>query len=307
MEPRDLLLLLLASSVVGLVGLWQWHQGRAVQREAMAQMRREEGERASAPLRGKLGDRLRRTRFGKWLEDELAAAGIAMAPVDAIITTVAMGVAAGLASTLLFPTPIAVLIGIGAMAGCDGYRRYRLSKRVEAFIAQLPELARSLSNAASAGLALSSAVQMTATDIDDPARSVLRRVTDELRVGQSVDTAFANLERRMPSREVAVLVSTLVIQQRAGGDVVRALRDMAQTLDARKETAREVRTMLAEAKQTGYLVVGIGLATPLVLNLVMPGSLDEVLGSWIGRVVLVVSGGLFLAGFLLIRQMTKDL
>lgn len=307
MQPREILLALLGSGIIGLLGLWMWHQGRAVQREAMEQFRREQGERASDRLRGALGDALRRTRFGTWLEEALAAAGMSISAVDAIVVTLLTGLATGLVFNLLFPTPLAVIAAIGAMIGCEGYRRYRLAKRIEAFIAQLPELARSLSNAASAGLALSSAVELTAADIDEPARSVLKRVLDEMRVGQSVDSAFANMERRMPSREVAVLVSTLVIQQRAGGDVVHALRGMAQTLDERKETAREVRTMLAEAKQTGYLVVGIGLATPLLLNVVLPGSLDAVFESWVGRIVLVIAGGFFLTGFLLIRQMTKDL
>jgi tight adherence protein B len=303
--PGGILLAIVAVSAVALLGLWQYHQGRAVQREAMAQFRRAEGERATQRIRGRIGDALRRTEAGHELEDRLAAAGLGISAVDAIAATAGIGIGAALFGALFLPTVLAVALGVAAVAACEGYRRWRLAKRTEAFVAQLPELARSLSNAAAAGLALSSGVEMTANDIDDPARTVLRQVQDELRVGQSVEGAFGNLERRMPSREVAVLVSTLVIQQRAGGDVVHALRGMAKTLDERKETAREVRVLLAEAKQTGYLVVGLGVATPLFLNAIMPGALDAVVGSWVGRVVLILSGGLFITGFALIRQMTK--
>ena len=59
-----------------------------------------------------------------------------------------------------------------------------------------------------------------------------------------------NLGERLPSRELSVLVSTLAIQQRSGGDLVRALSDMAATLEARRETQREVKTLMAGATAT---------------------------------------------------------
>ena len=73
-----------------------------------------------------------------------------------------------------------------------------------------------------------------------------------------------NLGERMPSRELAVLVSTLAIQQRSGGDLVRALSDMAATLEARRETQREVKTLMAGATASSYvvMVIGAGAAVP---------------------------------------------
>ena len=67
-----------------------------------------------------------------------------------------------------------------------------------------------------------------------------------------------NLGERLPSRELSVLVTTLAIQQRSGGDLVRALSDMATTLEARRETQREVKTLMAGATATSYVVMFIG-------------------------------------------------
>ena len=53
-------------------------------------------------------------------------------------------------------------------------------------------------------------------------------------------------------------MTTLIIQQRAGGDTVRALSELGSTLEARKDLLREIRTMLSGAVFTSYLVAMMG-------------------------------------------------
>ena len=104
-------------------------------------------------------------------------------------------------------------------------------------------------------------------------------MVDELRVGQSIEDALDNLRARLPSREVAVLMTTIAIQQRAGGDTVRALSELAATLDARKDLRREVTTLLSGVVFTSYVVAGIGGGTILLLNVMSPGVTKEMTSS----------------------------
>ena len=83
---------------------------------------------------------------------------------------------------------------------------------------------------------------MAAKELDDPAASEMASVVQEMRLGQPLDRALERLQERLPSREVAVLMTTIVIQQRAGGDTVRALQELGGTLEARKDLIREIRT-----------------------------------------------------------------
>ncbi len=103
----------------------------------------------------------------------------------------------------------------------------RRGNRRDAFVAQLPEIARMLSNGTAAGLSMPQAVRMASRELADPAGAELRRVVEEMQVGRPVEDALEALRERLPSREVAVLMSTIVIQQRAGGDTVRALGELA--------------------------------------------------------------------------------
>lgn len=56
---------------------------------------------------------------------------------------------------------------------------------------------------------------------------------------------------------------------------------------------------------TGYMVAGLGVATVFFLNLINPTVIDELTSSFIGVITLLVAMGLYAAGFLLIRKVTR--
>ena len=132
--------------------------------------------------------------------------------------------------------PIAGAVGVWAAAIFLNWQR---QKRIEAFINQLPDVARLLANATAAGLALRTALAMAAEELEAPAGEELARVADQLALGRSVDDALGELAERLPSRELVVLVTTLVLSNKAGGTVVSSLRNLTQTLEDRKETRRD--------------------------------------------------------------------
>ena len=290
MTPQGILLLLLAVLVVGVVGVAAWARGNA-QRADFARRSRLEADvdRRRAAAADGAERALRRLAPFRRLEDRLLAVGHrGRACSTRSASRVAVAAVAYLVGALVISrTGRDGPRDRGGCSACDRYLAVRCNRRVEEFVAQLPELARTLSNASSAGLALSSAVALAARELAEPAKGVLQGVVDELALGQSIDGALHNLGRRMPSREVAVLVTTLVIQQRAGGDTVSALRDMSETLERRKDLRREIKTILAGALATGYTVAALGVGTLVFMNLISPGIVARMLDGWLGRIVLL--------------------
>jgi tight adherence protein B len=109
----------------------------------------------------------------------------------------------------------------------------------------------------------------------------------------------------MPSREVGVLISTLAIQQRTGGDLVRALQDLATMLEDRRHLRREIRTMMSGSVYSGYLVGAVGAFMILIVNVISPGAIEEITGSGLGLAAFILAGGLYVTGYLLIRRVTR--
>jgi tight adherence protein B len=248
---------------------------------------------------------LRATRLGGRLERELMLAGVRRSPSLVLAAGLAVAVVAAVALwTLLAPAfgVVGVLTGLFVVRA---YLRRERTRRLEAFVAQLPELARVLAKATNAGLSIQTAVGVAAEELDDPARAELRRVATRVAFGAGLEEALQELHERLPSREIAVLTSTLVVSARSGGSLVTALRDIADTLETRKETRREIRTTLAQSLATGYLVIVMGFGLLLLLNWMAPGTVETMTTSPAGQVALLAAATLFVGGFLLIRRMTR--
>ncbi|MBQ0846772.1 type II secretion system F family protein [Streptomyces sp. NPDC057621] len=249
--------------------------------------------------------RLRRTRLGRTIQLRLSATGLDVTPgefftyVAAVVVALWLIAAAALAP---FFGPIAGLVGVWSAAIFLNWQR---QKRIEAFINQLPDVARLLANAAAAGLALRTALAMAAEELEAPAGEELARVADQLTLGRSVDDALGELAERLPSRELVVLVTTLVLSNKAGGTVVNSLRNLTKTLEDRKETRREVRTMLSEVNATAFTVPLLGLGSLLLINSSNEGALAKVTGSPLGQTLVLIAMGLYTIGFFVIRRLGR--
>jgi tight adherence protein B len=249
--------------------------------------------------------RLRSTSVGRGLELRLAATGLELTPGEFFVYTATAAAGLWLAAASLlaaFFGPIAAVIAVWAAFGFLNWQR---QKRIERFINQLPELSRILANATQAGLALRTALGMAADEMEAPAGEELAKVAAKLAVGHSIEDTLEELAERLPSRELVVLVTTLVLSHRAGGAVVSSLRNLTRTLEERKETRREVRTQLSQVTITAYVVPLMGIGTLLLMNRISAGSLDRMTSSLWGQAAVVVAFVLYGIGFFLIRRMSR--
>ncbi|GKQ41047.1 type II secretion system F family protein [Streptomyces sp. A012304] len=297
----------LLTCVLAVAGVHTYARGRA-QRAALVDRLSATGQ---VPLTGRprrfrtLDRRLRRTRLGRTLERKLAATGLDITPGEffaCVLATVAALWLIGQATLAPFFGPLAGLLGVWA---AWQYLDWQRQKRIERFINQLPELARILANATNAGLALRTAIGMAAEELEAPAGEELAKVANQLAVGHSLDDALGELADRLPSRELVVLVTTLVLSNRAGGQVVGALRNLTETLEERKETRREVRTQLSQVSMTSYAVPVLGVGALFLMDSVKDGALDRMTGSPLGQAAVIIAFALYAVGFLLIRRMSR--
>ncbi|MGZ3101157.1 type II secretion system F family protein [Streptomyces sp. H72] len=297
----------LLTCTLAVVGVHSYAAGKA-QRDALVDRLSATGRLTPSGRRRRfrtLDRRLRRTRLGWQLELRLAATGLDVTPGEFfayMLAAVAGLWLIGQAALAPFFGPLAGLLGIAVAVQFLNWQR---QKRIEKFINQLPELARILANATQAGLALRTAIGMAAEELEAPAGEELGKVADQLALGASMDDALGELGERLPSRELVVLVTTLVLSNRAGGQVVSALRNLTETLEERKETRREVRTQLSQVSMTSYAVPVLGVGSLFLMNGVKDGALERMTGSPAGQAAVIIAFALYAVGFVLIRRLSR--
>lgn len=189
----------------------------------------------SPSMSSRLARRLRNARWVTGMQNRLMAAGFQW-PADRVLIAVIVIILVILTGGQVLMGKIAsAVLAVTFPLVFLRWLEHRRMKRTQRFVAQLPDLARLLANGSSAGLSMRRCLGMAATELMSPACEEIGGVVTQLDIGWPVEQALQKLSERLPSREVGVLVRTIVIQQRAGGELVRALNDIAASLEDRKE------------------------------------------------------------------------
>ncbi len=213
------------------------------------------------------------------------------------------GVGLGLVATLLAGLgPLAGVAAAGpAVAGAAvarRQRRYRL--RVED---DVPLIAAGIADAVAAGGSLRTALLGAGTALEGPSAVELARVGADLELGIPARKALAGLVRRVPSPRTEALVTAILSQERAGGDLAELLRRHAVAASQRQRAEREARSATAQARLTGGMVVAMPLLMGLMVELISPGFVAAMLASPAAVVLLAAAGALQVGGFLAIRKL----
>jgi tight adherence protein B len=300
------LLLLLFVLVLAMLGVVLFVTGSS-RRAALAERGRGRNDEAGVKrLRLVIDAWLRRRPAGRKLGNWLQGAGSPLSPADLLLLCFSGTIFLTVALSTFMPRGVSLIVAVLAVIGvARALVERKRAQRREEFIGQLPEVARVLSNGTSAGLSLAGAMELAARELPPPASIEMGVVVQETRLGMPLESSLERLRDRLPSREVAVLMTTLIIQQRAGGDTVRALSELGQTLEARKDLLREIRTMLSGAVFTSYLVAGMGAGTILMINAISPGVMRELTTTLLGLLALGFSATLYVIAFVLIKRTTK--
>lgn len=299
------ILLAFATSCLVIAALYQfWLDVRAQANLALAVNPRAM-EDLTLARRSRIDRIILRTRIGPWTQEAITLLGWNVKPRHLLLIIAALCgaivVALGVTLSWLL-APVGVVVGALLVRG--RVRKLR-EKHTEDFIAQMPELARTLSNAASAGLSIRTAVALAADELAEPAHSELKTVSDEIQLGVSLDTALSNLEGRLPSRELGILVSSLVVGARSGGGLVTALRDIAETLDTRKEVRREIKTLYTQTIATAYAVLGVSGLAVFLLEGINPGTVDKMITSLLGQGAIIFAVVVYSGCIWAVRKMTR--
>lgn len=301
------LTLLLVCVVLALVvyGLFQFWTDLGEQAQVLRAVNPDLVETAALQRRTRLDRAVVRSPWGPQVQDALVLTGVSLSPSRFVIACAVVCLTIGFVLGLMLSW---ILFPIGALLGFLLIRQYvrrQRERRKEDFIAQMPELARTLSNASSAGLSIRTSVAMAADELSEPARTELRTVSEELNLGVPLDQALSDMERRLPSRELAILVSSLIVSARSGGALVSALRDISDTLETRKEVRREIRTTYAQTVATAYAVLGVGTLSLFLLEGLHSGTVDAMLRNPIGTASIVFAAAVYAGSIWAIRRMTR--
>jgi tight adherence protein B len=254
------------------------------------------------------GDRIDRTGWARRMKPRLEIADLNLMPSEWLAAVVTLAVSLYLGAQIAFQTSWYVNAGfmmLGTLVLPRTFLRSRRNHYLLRFEAQMPEVATLISNSLRAGLSVPQAFGEVMEKTEPPAGVEFGRLSREIRLGTRTDEAMARMLGQLPSDELRLMFTTIAIQRRTGGNLVHALQVMAEAISARFKLKDEVRTMTAEARFTGLILVVLPIVTLIMINRVLPGSVASFLSAPLGWLIALLFGGMIGLAFFLIQRASR--
>lgn len=254
-----------------------------------------------------LGDQFDDSLFAEEIDKKLKQGAIPLKPSEYIaillVSFILLWAICRWILALLFPIDVLIALFI-VKFGSDFYLKSRKEKRAIAFNEQLPEVCRMLSNTVKAGLTLQQGIEMAGKELKAPAGPEFVLMSYQLNMGDSFERVIHRFMERVDSREVKVMMNTILIQRRIGGNLAEVLEMMAQTLEERGRVYKEMSAVTAESKYVAFILPILPIATAMMLNLFIPGFLNP-LFTPLGLILLAIFAIIIIFSSFLIKKVTN--
>jgi tight adherence protein B len=178
----------------------------------------------------------------------------------------------------------------------------RRNKRVDAFNKILPDAADTMSRTVRAGHSMITAVGIVAESAEEPLRTEFSEVFRKQNFGVPVRDALLQMLERMPSQDLRVVVTGILIQKETGGNLAEILDRTAAVIRERMRINGEIRTHTAQGRMTGWILCLLPVVMMILINLVDPGYSTVLFHDPEGRKFLYIGGGLLILGAFTIRH-----
>ena len=180
--------------------------------------------------------------------------------------------------------------------------RFFRKKRSERFEEQLVDAIAVMSSAIRAGFSFQSSLQAVAESSDEPAKSEFNTLFNEIRLGAKIEDALKNLSDRIPSKDVEIFCTALIVQSTIGGNILLVLSNISQTIRARLKIKKDIKAKTASGKMSGYIVGALPIILFIYLYIVNPSYVTPFISTSTGKIVLAIGAVMIFIGFVVIHK-----
>ena len=171
-------------------------------------------------------------------------------------------------------------------------------RRDEKFDRQLVEALTNLGNSLKAGFSLSQGLNLLAREMDNPMRQEIGMVVREMQVGVDLSDALQHLHDRMPSRDLDLIITSILISREVGGDLTEIFDNIAHTIRERHRIEGKIKALSSQGKMQGFVILCIPPGMAIALSYLAPKMIEPLYTTgtgWLlmGIVVTLMAAGIY--------------
>lgn len=175
-------------------------------------------------------------------------------------------------------------------------------QRQRKFTEQLPDAMSMIARSLRAGHSLTSAVELVATETDEPLRGLFKTANEQQKLGLRITDSLAAMTDHMDSIDLRFFVASVELNNDIGGNLSEILDKLAATVRERLKIKRQVQVITAQGRLSGYVLAALPFVAFFMFNVMMPGYEDVLFKEKLGFKLLIGAICAQLAGFLWIKK-----
>jgi tight adherence protein B len=204
---------------------------------------------------------------------------------------------------LLFSAPAALQAALYPIL----YLLFRQKRRLAAFDKGLADSIDMMSRSLRAGHSVVAAIGIVAEQAVEPVKFEFNEVFKKQNYGLPLREALMQLLDRVPSQDLRVLVTGMLVQKETGGNLAEILDRITFVIRERQRIKGEIRTHTAQGRLTGWILCGLPVVMLVLLNIINPGYSAVLFDTPVGHELLGAGVVLLLIGALCIRQIINSI
>ncbi len=175
------------------------------------------------------------------------------------------------------------------------------ARRLKRLTSQLPDVFEIMSQALRAGHSLASSLEVVHDQLPEPVASEFGRVFHEQNLGIKIEESLLAMADRVDSLDVRFFVTAVLIQRQTGGDLAEVLEKIGSVIRDRIELFGMVQGLTAEGRLSGWVLFALPMVVFAAVTVLNPDYADTLFEDPMGKVLLMVAGGMQLMGLAMIR------
>ena len=230
-------------------------------------------------------------------------------PVGSLIMT-CVGIGLG---TLVILYAITSSLPVAGGAACVGaiapivVLRIQRNTRVNKFNKALPDCIDLMARSLRAGHAMMAALNIVAAEAVEPAKTEFGEVCKKQNYGLPLRDALMQLLDRVPSQDLRVLVTGILVQKDTGGNLAEILDRILFVVRERIRLQGEIRTHTAQGRLTGWILCALPIIMLGLINMINPGYTNVLFHEPMGHKLLYTGVVLLCVGGLMIRKIINGI
>jgi tight adherence protein B len=159
-----------------------------------------------------------------------------------------------------------------------------------------------VSNALRSGFSLPQAFELIQREMDAPISQEFRLLNQETRVGVPMEQALEHSAARMPSEDLDLVVTAILVSQEVGGSLAEVMDNIAKTIRERHTLEGKVRALTSQGRIQAVILCLVPIVLGFAINWLNPGLFEPMIRTPLGWVLFGVIAFLEIVGLLIVRK-----